>query len=88
MIPRKARSDLWFLNPESMLLYDTFPSIIEVAKGLCAPDMAGKPSAIVSSDQMLHAALEIYQQEAVASGMPFRIGVFRDRESALQWLKR
>lgn len=84
--PRKERSDLWHFASESVLPYDVFPMIVESIKRACTRDMVGRPSAIVTSDKMLSATLDIYKQEAKASKVPFEIRVFTDRETALKWL--
>ena len=83
--PCKKVSDLWIVSGECMVPFDEFPEIAETVQSLCTPGMIGSKSAIVASDELQRAQLELYRAEAAI--LPFEIRVFRSRDDAVRWLK-
>ena len=84
--PRKNKSDLWIVAENSIVPISTFSAIAQTVGSLCHPNMTAKRTAIVVSNELHRAALDIYREEA--QSLPFEIGSFTSRDEAVQWLKQ
>jgi len=83
--PGKELPDLWRIGKESMLPYKEFREIAEAIHSLCRPGMKGNRTAIVVTDPLQEAEMEMYRQEA--SILPYEIRVFRSEEEAVEWFR-
>ena len=83
--PRKEISDLWSLSEDSIIPIASFASIVASVAPLCPRDIVGRKTAVVASNELHRAVLDIYRAEAAR--LPFAIGVFTSREEAVHWLK-
>jgi predicted Fe-S protein YdhL (DUF1289 family) len=83
--PHKERSDIWYISDASVIPIAAYAAIVEELKSMCGPETGASRSAIVVSNELQRAAMEIYKAEAV--GLPWQIGVFRSRDEAVAWLR-
>jgi hypothetical protein len=84
MDPRKEKSDLWMISPDSIVPVAAFTTIAESIARLCPADIVGKRTAVVVQSRFQKAMLDIYRSEA--EFLPFEVGVFDSREQAVEWL--
>ena len=86
MTPRKELSDVWVLSDDCAVpQFASFPTMVQYSTKLMPRDMVLNRSAIVVSNHLQKAQAEMYRREA--SGLPYEIGVFSDRENAVAWVR-
>ena len=85
LTPRKEISDLWLIAEEYVVPWATFSTIVKAVTHLLGRDMVMAKSAIVVANEFQVAQASMYQE--AAHHLPFKVGVFRNRDAAVQWLK-
>jgi hypothetical protein len=82
--PHKEKCDIWYVADASVIPIAAYAAIVAELKSLCGPETGASRSAIVVSNELQRAAMEIFRAEAVS--LPWQVGVFRSRDEALAWL--
>ncbi len=85
MAPLKEISDLWMLSEGCMIPWDEFSTVAKGIKNLVAKDAVARPSAVVAANQFHRAQLELFLHEA--RELPYEIGIFSERDEAVNWLQ-
>lgn len=82
--PRKEMPDLWVIPEGHLVSANWHTIIVKGIQKLCPPDIVGRRSAVVASNEFYKAIVGMYCCEA--ESLPYNIRVFTSREAAEQWL--